>query len=51
MLVVINFTIDEHFGLVDTGHRGPEENKTVRKMWETYVLSPPLPMGINTIQS
>jgi hypothetical protein len=51
MLVVINFTFDEQFGLVDTGHRGPEERRTVSKMWETYMLSLPLSMGINMIQS
>jgi len=51
MLVVINFTFDEQFELVDIGHRGLEERRTVSKMWETYVLSSPLSMGINAIQS
>ena len=40
MLVVINFTFDEQFGLVDVGHRGLEESRTVNKMWEMYT-SPP----------
>jgi hypothetical protein len=51
MLVVTNFTYDVQFGLVDIGHRGPEERRTVSKMWETYAMSTPLTMGINTIQS
>jgi hypothetical protein len=49
MLVAINFTFDEQFGLVDIGHRGLEERRTVCKMWETGMLSPPLSMGINAI--
>lgn len=50
-LVVINFTFDKQFGLVDVGHRELEERRTVNKMWEMYTLSPPLSMGINTIQT
>jgi hypothetical protein len=32
MLVLITSTIDEHFGLVDTGHMKLEGNGTVSKM-------------------
>lgn len=34
MLAVINFTSNEHFGKVDIGPRGLEENGTEDREWE-----------------